>query len=415
MDQSYSYTLGPWRCNSNDDNGGKLPGTGWTRFHYESYIKKEFWLHVQCSPEATERIWNAWLHQKQYYLNVVKGDAFDQIDLITSLTFHLRNSTETRVVGHPVVMPRNVYLFIAPVTLNRCPESGSTGVRWLANRKNHYFWSFDPSGTTPLSRRVCDILGFPKYRTSISPILHRSFDYKYAAARYLQEIQGFDPLTQGYARAHGLPLVEVFSPLEHFRRNVVDSAEEGQEVLDMCSDAEETLSDKSDSGSVYADASSQLQTIPFPIPKAEQKLNWTTPQISDDLDLGNFEGDFSSNEESDDDSASQAFGLNPSFGSALTTGCKPSSWLRAYLIQEDVESWTGERERNEFCWRFTSGVFDTGDQEIYTFRRICVGCLHMGRHQQRIEEWYWDTRCGKCRRDNWRDPYIQIRKRRASI
>ncbi|THV00095.1 hypothetical protein K435DRAFT_855065 [Dendrothele bispora CBS 962.96] len=309
-------------------------------------------------------------------------------------------------------MPRNVYLFIAPVTVNRCPESGSTEVRWLGNGGDHYFWSFDPSGSTPLSRSVCNLLGLPKFGTSISSIVTKPLDYQYEAASYLQEIQGFD-LTQDYARARGLPLLEMFSPLEHSLPN--DSTEEDQEALDAWYDAEETLSDKSDSESVYEDARSQLQTIPFPIPSAEQKLNWTTPQISDDLDLGNFEGDFSFNEESDDDSASQAFGLNPSFGSALTTGCKPSSWLRAYLIQEDIESWTGERDRNGFCWRFTSSISDTGDQERYTFRSICVGCLHMGRHQQRIEEWCWDTRCSKCRRDKWRDPYIQIRKRRASI
>ncbi|THU85788.1 hypothetical protein K435DRAFT_868925 [Dendrothele bispora CBS 962.96] len=354
--------------------------------------------------------------QKGYgMLGFIRNNTVSMWSKEMHLTNLLQDRIDNRVVGHPVVMPRNVYLFIAPVTLNRCPESGSTGVRWLANQKNHYFWSFDPSGTTPLSRRICDILGFPKYRTSISPILHKSFDYQYAAARYLQEIQGFDPLTQDYARFHGLPLVEVFSPLEHFRRNVVDSAEEDQEVLDMWSDAEETLSNVSDSETVYADASSQLQTIPFPIPSTEQRLNWITPKFSGDLDLRNFEGDCSFNEESDE-SASQTSGLLPYFGSALTTGCKLSSWLRAYLIQGDVESWTGDRNQNNFCWRFTSSVSDTGEQEIYTYRRICLECLHMGRHQQRIEEWYWDsTRCIKCRESNWRNPYIQLRKRRASI
>ncbi|THU79029.1 hypothetical protein K435DRAFT_698808 [Dendrothele bispora CBS 962.96] len=112
-------------------------------------------------------------------------------------------------------MPRNVYLFIAPVTLNRCPESGSTEVRWLTNGRDHYFWSFDPSGSMPLSRRVCNILGLPRYRTSISSRTYNLFDYQYEAAKYLQEIQGFDPLTQDYARARGLPLLEMFSPLEH--------------------------------------------------------------------------------------------------------------------------------------------------------------------------------------------------------
>ncbi|THU96377.1 hypothetical protein K435DRAFT_858591 [Dendrothele bispora CBS 962.96] len=94
----------------------------------------------------------------------------------------------------------------------------------------------------------------------------------------------------------------------------------------------------SDSESVYEEASSQLHTILFLIPSAEQKLNWTTPEISDDSDLRSFEGDFSFKEESDD-SALQAPGLNPSSRSALTSRCKPSSWLSPYLIQENITSW----------------------------------------------------------------------------
>ncbi|THU96388.1 hypothetical protein K435DRAFT_664562 [Dendrothele bispora CBS 962.96] len=117
-------------------------------------------------------------------------------------------------------MPRNVYLFIAPVTLNRSPESGSTEVRWLANGTDHYFWSLDRSGSTPLSRRICDILGLPNYTTSVDLVRsYKFFDYQYEATKYLQEIQGFDPLTQDYARARGLPLAEMISPFEDFYPN----------------------------------------------------------------------------------------------------------------------------------------------------------------------------------------------------
>ncbi|THU81140.1 hypothetical protein K435DRAFT_624600, partial [Dendrothele bispora CBS 962.96] len=102
-----------------------------------------------------------------------------------------------------------VYLFIAPVTLDRCPESGSTEVRWLTNRSDHYFWSFDPSGSTPLSRRACNILELPNYTTHV--VLTGSYlsNYHHEAAKYLQEIQGFDPLTQDFTQAYGLPLVEM--------------------------------------------------------------------------------------------------------------------------------------------------------------------------------------------------------------
>ncbi|THU85598.1 hypothetical protein K435DRAFT_869105 [Dendrothele bispora CBS 962.96] len=255
-------------------------------------------------------------------------------------------------------LDRNVFLFIAPVTLNRCPESGSTEVRWLTNGRDHYFWSFDPSGSTPLSRRTCNNLGLPKYKTSISSMVHNLFDYQYAAAKYLQEIQGFDPLTQDFAQTHGLPLVEILSPSKHFHPNVVNLTEEDQEELYTWYDAEETLSDKSDSESVYEEASSQIQN---------------------DSDLGSFEGDFYLDEESDD-SASKAFGLNLFSGSVSDTGCKPSSWLDAY-----------------------------------TFRWICSECLRMDdRHQQPIEEWDRGCKCRRCYGYSPSKSYIRLRKRPAS-
>ncbi|THU75410.1 hypothetical protein K435DRAFT_618520, partial [Dendrothele bispora CBS 962.96] len=87
--------------------------------------------------------------------------------------------------------------------LNRCPESGSTEVTWLASGRCHYFWSFDPSGSTSLSRRVCNVLGLPSYRTCVIPVVPYVHDYQHEAAKYIQEIQGFDPLTQDFARACG--------------------------------------------------------------------------------------------------------------------------------------------------------------------------------------------------------------------
>ncbi|THU78693.1 hypothetical protein K435DRAFT_811340 [Dendrothele bispora CBS 962.96] len=309
LDQSYSYTLEPWICGYNYVENGKLLGTGWTQFYYESYIGKEFRFHVNCSHEATQRICNAWFHQKQYYLNEVNKDAFGRF-------------------GKQILFLKKDW----------CPESGSTEARWLTNGRDHYFWSFDPSGSIPLSRGACNTLGLPKYRTSISSMVHNLFDYQYEAAEYLQEIQRFDPLTQDYTRACGLPLFEMFSPLEHFHLN--DLTEEDQGALDAWSDAKETLSNMSDSESVYKGASSQLQTIPFPIPSAEQRLNWTTPEILEDPDLECFEGDVSLNEESDD-LVSRAFGIgiDHSLGLALITGCRPSLWLDAYLIEENITSW----------------------------------------------------------------------------
>ncbi|THU90268.1 hypothetical protein K435DRAFT_802138 [Dendrothele bispora CBS 962.96] len=182
-------------------------------------------------------------------------------DVISSLTFCLENSY---VVGHPVVMPR-------------CPESGSTEVRLLTNGRDHYFWSFDPSGSTPLSRRVCGILGLPNYRMDVRPGGPRFYDYHHEEAKYLQEIQDFDPLTQDFARASGLPLVETLSPSENFHPDAFDVWLDA--ILSKMSDSE------SDSESVYEDASPQPQTILFPIPGVEQKMNGTAPENPEDSDL----------------------------------------------------------------------------------------------------------------------------------
>ncbi|THU89581.1 hypothetical protein K435DRAFT_841758 [Dendrothele bispora CBS 962.96] len=113
------------------------------------------------------------------------------------------------VILHPNILPGNIFLFIAPVILNKCPENGSTEVSLGKHGENHYFWSFDPDGSTHISKEVCDIIGLPKYRASLLPLVAGYQDYHWKAIQRLQELCGYDPSTQDFARANGFPLLEI--------------------------------------------------------------------------------------------------------------------------------------------------------------------------------------------------------------
>ncbi|THV04336.1 hypothetical protein K435DRAFT_592815, partial [Dendrothele bispora CBS 962.96] len=102
-----------------------------------------------------------------------------------------------------------IYMFVAPVSLNQCPESGSTEVSWGEHEENCYFWSFDPDGSTQISQRVCDFIGLPKYKVEISLPVFSCLDYQFQATQQVQKFFGYDPLTQAFAKACGLPLIKV--------------------------------------------------------------------------------------------------------------------------------------------------------------------------------------------------------------
>ncbi|THU93755.1 hypothetical protein K435DRAFT_617683, partial [Dendrothele bispora CBS 962.96] len=92
--------------------------------------------------------------------------------------------------------------------LDQCPESGSTKVSWGEHEENHYFWSFDPDGSTQISQRICDLIGLPKYRVEINPWELSCPDYHFQAIQQVQKFLGYDPSTQDFAKACGLPLIE---------------------------------------------------------------------------------------------------------------------------------------------------------------------------------------------------------------
>ncbi|THU81681.1 hypothetical protein K435DRAFT_693024, partial [Dendrothele bispora CBS 962.96] len=100
-----------------------------------------------------------------------------------------------------------IFMFIAPVSFNQCPESGSTEVSWGEHEENHHFWSFDPDGYTQISQRVCDLIGLPKYKAEIMSWGFSGSNYRFQAIQQVQKF--FDPSTQDFAKAYGLPLIEV--------------------------------------------------------------------------------------------------------------------------------------------------------------------------------------------------------------
>ncbi|THU82548.1 hypothetical protein K435DRAFT_607104, partial [Dendrothele bispora CBS 962.96] len=102
-----------------------------------------------------------------------------------------------------------IYMFIAPLSLIQCPESGSTEVSWGEHGENYYFWSFDPDGSTQISQRVCDLIGLPKYQVETKSWASYFPNYQFQAIQQVQKYLGYDPSTQDFAKACGLPLIEV--------------------------------------------------------------------------------------------------------------------------------------------------------------------------------------------------------------
>jgi len=92
-------------------------------------------------------------------------------------------------------------------------------VDWGYNGKNYYYWSSDPLGSKPMSDRLCDFLGLPKFSGQVTLSLNLWEDNHYEAVRKLQLYEGFNPSTQDYANAHGLPRLDIISPVEDVVRN----------------------------------------------------------------------------------------------------------------------------------------------------------------------------------------------------
>ncbi|THV00121.1 hypothetical protein K435DRAFT_854982 [Dendrothele bispora CBS 962.96] len=261
------------------------------------------------------------------------------------------------VVLHPNIIPKNIFMFIAPVHLNQCPKSGSTEVSWGEHEENYYFWSFDPDGSTRISQRVCDLIGLPKYKVEIYQLPSFCFNYQFQAIQQVQKFFGYDPLTQDFAKACGLPLIEVVPHSEDS-----DKPHDELDSWDIIhGDLDEVSS--SDSELIHDDTSAQPRKIWFPIPRLQQEMKLTVSEILSYQDLDNPELDSCSEDWSDLGSETYRFD-SPS--DVPLHYLEPSPWLEGYLITNDGlnKSCKGvtSRDGSRFCWMFE---LDVSEHSLY--------------------------------------------------
>ncbi|THV00148.1 hypothetical protein K435DRAFT_466252 [Dendrothele bispora CBS 962.96] len=324
-----------------------------------------------------------------FIANATGGDIskLEQYGITTKVHIFLMPDVGTAVL-HPNIIPKNIYMFISPVSLDQCPESGSTQVSWEEHGENRYFWSFDPDGSTQISWRVCNFIGLPKYKVEIRSWALYCSNYQFQAIQQVQKFLGYDPSTQYFAKACGLPLIEVIS----LSKDPGKSHDQSIEGLDNWHIVLDNLDEVSSSNVelIHDNTSAQSQRIWFPMPQLRPKMNLTVSEILSYQDLDVSEQDSCSEDWSDLGSETSKF---DSLSDVSIQYLEPSPWLEGYLIGNDglsnscrgVKSQDGTR----FCWMFDLDVSDASlpvDTECW----ICVKCHHSHFQVQPV-------RCAKCR------------------
>ncbi|THV00144.1 hypothetical protein K435DRAFT_466209 [Dendrothele bispora CBS 962.96] len=387
LDRSYSFMVSPWTAFPGKE--GILLEHGWTRFHYDvTNWGKEFTSSVSLPRTLEKKLLSAWLCQGMFYDNATGGDTSDleHYGVTTEVRIYLIPDIGTAVL-HPNIIPQNIFMFIAPVSLIQFPESGSTEVSWGEHEENYYFWSFDLDGSTQISQRVCDLIGLPKYKVEIRPWAFSCLDYQSQAIQQVQKFFGYDPSTQDFAKACGLPLIEVISLSEDPGKSHDQSIEELDNWHIVHDNPDEALS--SDSESTHDDTSAKPQGIWFPIPRFQQEMNLTVSEVPSYQDLDGSEQDSCSEDWSDLGSETSQFG---SLSNVSIQYLEPSTWLEGYLIGNDglSKSCRGvtSRDGTRFCWMFGLDFPDAGPPR-YTERWICA-CCHYSHF------WVQPVTCAKC-------------------
>ncbi|THU84849.1 hypothetical protein K435DRAFT_869874 [Dendrothele bispora CBS 962.96] len=389
LDKSYSLVSSPWT--SIPGKEGILLEHGWTRFHYDV---TNWGKHLSCSvnfPQTLEkRLISAWISQGMFVANATGGDTskLQQYGVTTRVEIFLTPDVGT-VALHPNIMPKNIFMFITPVSLNQCPESGPTKVSSGEHGENYYFWSFDPDGSTQISQRVCDLIGLPKYNVEIYPLAFFCPDYQFQAIKCLQEFFGYNTSTQDFPKACGLPLIDLF-PLSEDPDNPHDQS---IEELDNWHIVHDNLNVAlgSDSESIH-DTVAQSQRISFPMPRLRQEMNLTVSEILSYEDLDGSESDSCSEDWSD---------LGSEASDVPLQYLKPSPWLEGYLISNDGSSKScrgvPSQDGTRFCWMFDLDVPDAS-LPVYTECWICIGCHYSHVRVQPVT-------CVKCGRRVGNQPY----------
>ncbi|KAF9254110.1 hypothetical protein L218DRAFT_832061, partial [Marasmius fiardii PR-910] len=66
-----------------------------------------------------------------------------------------------------------------------------------------YYWSSDPSGHSEMTERDCEAAGLPSYLLKVMGNTQTWSPKAYDIMRELQEVKGYDPSTNDFARAMG--------------------------------------------------------------------------------------------------------------------------------------------------------------------------------------------------------------------
>ncbi|THV00162.1 hypothetical protein K435DRAFT_855004 [Dendrothele bispora CBS 962.96] len=366
LDRSYSFMVSPWR--STHGKEGILFEHGWTQFHYNLTNWGKSFTSVVCLPHKLgKKLVSAWLCQGMFVANATVGDILrlEQYGVTTRVEISLIPDVGT-VVLHPDIIPKNIFMFIAPVTLNQCPESGSTEVSWGDHGGHHYFWSFDPDGSTQISQRVCDLIELPKYKAKIYRFTFSCTNYQFQAVQQVQKFFGYGSSTHGFAEACGLPLIEVVPYSEDTDKPHADQSIEELDNWHLVHNNLDKVS-SSELESVHDDTGVQSQLeIWFPMPRLRQQMNLTVSEILSYQDLDGSELDSCSEDWSDLGSGSSKF----DFPSDISIQyLEPSPWLEGYLIGNDglSKSCRGvtSQDGTRFCWVFGLDVPDAGPP-VYT-------------------------------------------------
>ncbi|THU95064.1 hypothetical protein K435DRAFT_966596 [Dendrothele bispora CBS 962.96] len=158
----------------------------------------------------------SWLSQAQYLCDKVSGlyqDILESAALLSEVQFRLGpNYTSHHSLLHPNYC--KIFLFIAPIKITATHPSGTSGIDvcWGNDDNDLYYWSFDPDGSCPSSKRVTEALGLPELIPETWLWLDKLADYQYEATKQFQLITGYNPSTQEFAWRHGLPLVDIIWP-----------------------------------------------------------------------------------------------------------------------------------------------------------------------------------------------------------
>ncbi|THU97320.1 hypothetical protein K435DRAFT_68613 [Dendrothele bispora CBS 962.96] len=157
-----------------------------------------------------------WLSQAQYFCDKVDGlykDIPESAALLSGVQFRLLPNYK---IHHSLLNPNcsKIFFFIAPITITTSHPSGASGIDvcWGNGNNDPYYWSFDPDGSSRLSKRVTEALGLPELIPKAWLQLSECADYQYEATKQFQLFRGYNPSTQEFAQRHGLPLVDIIWP-----------------------------------------------------------------------------------------------------------------------------------------------------------------------------------------------------------